>query len=528
MNINLNWLREYIPFDFTVEELVDRLTMVGLEIEETWQVEPLFRGVVVGDIVRVEKHPAADKLKICRVDVGGEVLSIVCGAPNVSEGQRVPVARIDAVLGEDRVIESVTIRGVQSEGMICSEQELGLGDNHSGILVLNKSKYVVGADFRENSTGKDMVLEINVTPNRPDCLSHLGIAREVGVIIGKKSFRPNDTVKESERPVEEWITIDIEDPRACPRYCARVVYDITVEPSPLWLKTRLESVGIRSINNVVDVNNYVMMETGQPLHGFDYDLVKGKRIIVRKAWLGEIFVTLDSEERRLTPEDLLICDGERGIALAGVMGGLNSEVSERTQCVLLESAYFDPMTIRKTAKRFGMTTEASMRFERGADPNNTLYAINRAAQLLYQVAGGKAAQGVFDVYPQPIKDWEVSLRFSRIPIVLGTEISREKVISILKGLGLGVKGNEPIRVTVPTFRPDLKGEIDLIEEVIRHHGYEKVEPNLGSTLSLNYLQNREQNLTEEVRDILVGLGFLEALNNSLVSKEHVLDRKSVV
>lgn len=521
MKISLDWLREYIHFDFTAEELADRLTMVGLEVEEINESEPLVSGIVVGKIIGLENHPTTNKLKVCRVDVGDEVLSIVCGAPNVGEGQLVPVAKVDAVLAEGTTVKTAKIRGVRSEGMICSERELDVGDDHSGVLLLDRNGYSVGDNFFDKTPKKDAVLEINVTPNRPDCLGYMGIAREVGVIVGERMIKPDAKVMEGDTPVEEWVSVEILDPIACPRYCARIISDVKVESSPKWLRTRLESVGVRSINNVVDVTNYVLMETGQPLHGFDYDLLQGQKIVVRKAEEGEVFVTLDEEKRTFKSEDLLICDAERGVALAGIMGGLNSEVSDSTQSVLLESAYFDPMTVRRTAKRLGMSTEASQRFERGADPNNTIYAIDRAAKLLSDVAGGKVARGVVDVYPRSIEPWEISLRRSRISTILGSDIPRKSVFSILRGLDLKVKEEDPLRVTVPTFRPDLMREIDLIEEIIRHYGYEKIEPNLHSYVPLIYSQNGEEDFVDRVRDILVGLGFLETMNISLVSKEHV-------
>jgi len=523
MKISCNWLKEYIPYDFSVEELAKRLTMIGLEVEDIYRFEPKFKGVVVGKILRIEDHPNADKLKVCSVDVGKEKLSIVCGAPNITEGQYVPVAKVGAVLGDAQELKSVTIRGVQSAGMICSEWELGLGENREGIFVLNKNTYEVGDDFLTDLPKEhDAVLEINVTPNRPDCLSHLGVAREVGAIVGKKFTKPEITLKETSILAKTWISVEIKDPVACPRYSARVIYDLKIAPSPSWLKKKLESVGIRSINNVVDITNYVLMETGHPLHAFDHEFIHGKKIIVRKAEAGEEFITLDEKKHRLTKDDLLICDAERAIAIAGVMGGLNSEVQDTTTTVVLESAYFDPFTIRKTAKRLGYATEASQRFERGTDPNNTLYAVHRASQLFTEIAGGKVAQGVIDEYPQPLKEWDVVLRPSRVSKVLGCDIPKKKMLSILENLGLAVavEGNDSIRVTVPTFRHDLKQEIDLIEELIRHYGFDKIEPQKYVQVPLKHPLD-EQNATEEIRDILVGLGFQETLNNSMVSEKHV-------
>ncbi len=528
MKISINWLKDYIPFDTPVDELADRLTMVGLEVENIYQTKPQFNNVVVGKIIQIKKHPSSEKLKVCRVDVGNGILQIVCGAPNVSRGIKVPVAKIGAILGDQNKIEAKSIRGIQSEGMICSERELQLSDDHSGILILKNNHLNIGDPFTIQSELKDSILDIDVTPNRPDCLSYIGIAREVGVILGKKISIPHVSIHEDSSLTADRITIEIQDIKACPRYCGRIVDGVKIGPSPPWLKNRLESTGIRSINNVVDVTNYVLMETGHPLHGFDYENIQNKEIIIRKARNGEQFTTLDEENRELNSNDLLICDGEKGVALAGIMGGINSEISNSTQSVFLESAYFNSMGVRQTAKRLGMSTEASQRFERGTDPNNTVYAINRAVQLITQVAGGKMTKGIVDVYPNPINPFQIKLRLSRIPDILGIEIPRKRIHSILSKLDLQFnKEEEPIQVAIPTFRPDLKREIDLIEEIVRHYGYDKIESKLTSVLTLNHRQNHEYEFTEKLRDILVGMGFLETINISMLSKKQfaLLDRR---
>jgi phenylalanyl-tRNA synthetase beta chain len=521
MKISLKWLREIIPFELSDKELAERLTMVGLEVEEIIHIGPQYTGVVVGDVLKVEKHPNADKLHVCQVDVGNETVSVVCGAPNVAEGQRVAMARVGARLAGDFEIKPVTLRGVRSEGMICSERELGISDSHDGILVLDPAQFEKGADFNHNSDAHDAVLAVNVTPNRPDCLSHIGIAREVGVITGNRIKLPDDTVPESGTPASDWIAIEIEDPEACPRYSARVIRDVKIGPSPDWLKNRIESLGVRSINNVVDVTNLVMFETGQPLHAFDYNLIADRKIVVRLARKGESFNTLDGRTHTLTEQDLLICDGKQGVALAGIMGGENSEVSETTRHILLESANFDPPTIRKTAKRLGMSTEASQRLERGCDPNNTLYAANRAARLLSELAGGSVAKNAVDCYPSEKASWTVALRPERIARVLGMEIPPKKVNAILSGLGLKVDGSSPMSVTVPTFRPDLKKEIDLIEEVVRHYGYDNIPAAQTTTLTLTDRTNRYAEFVEGLRDFFVGRGFSEIFSNSMVSSRSV-------
>lgn len=521
MKISINWLKQYIPFDLSPDDLAERLTMVGLEVEEIKKVGLSYEGVIVGEIKAVENHPNAENLHCCSVDTGKETLSIVCGAPNVRIGQRVPVAVTGAILPGDRHIERVKIRGVPSDGMICSERELGISDNHEGILVLEKTAHVIGEAFNTVGTAEDTVLEVNVTPNRPDCLSHIGVSREISVITQNPLTIPENRIRLSGIKTESHIAVELIDPEACPRYTARVVQNVKIEPSPGWLKSRLESVGIRSINNVVDATNFVLMETGHPLHAFDYDLIRNQRIIVRKASKGEGFITLDDVERKLTPDDLLICDGERPVALAGIMGGLNSEVTEKTRNVLLESAYFDPRTIRKTAKRLGMSTEASHRFERGVDPNNTVFAIDRAAMILQDLSGGRVLDGIVDAYPIPITPWDIELRFPRIEEIVGQEIPRESVIAIMTGLELNTRDEDPIRVTIPTFRPDLRQEIDLIEELLRHYGFDNIEPSHHTTIALHQPRNSRQFFIENLRDCMTGWGFLETYGNTLVPSRHV-------
>ena len=521
MKVSLNWLKKYVSFKDSHQQLANRLTMIGLEVEEIHDSGTDFSGVLVGKVLTVDKHPSADKLSICSVDTGDQKLHIVCGASNVAEGQIVPVAPEGAVLGGNFTIERRTIRGEVSEGMICSEKELGIGENHDGIMVLDQNQFSVGEIFKAQAQDPDVVFEVNITPNRPDCLSHLGIAREVAAIYRNKINFPEDHVDESDSIADKLIDIDIMDIKACPRYSARVVRNVKIGPSPEWLRELIESIGLRSINNVVDVTNYVLYETGQPLHAFDYKLISDRKIVVRKAKEKELFTTLDSIERKLNSNDLLICDGQKAVALAGVMGGENSEVSEDTTDILLESAYFDPMTIRKTSKRLGLSTDASQRFERGIDPNGTIYAVNRAAKLIAECAGGNVAKGIVDVYPEPVKAWQIQLRPSRVSHVLGIDIKEKEISDLLSRLDLIVEKGDPMGVTVPTFRPDLRKEIDLIEEVVRHYGYEKIEPNTSSTLTLSQISEKNDSFIELVRDIFVGMGFIEVLNNSLVSDRHV-------
>jgi phenylalanyl-tRNA synthetase beta chain len=518
MKISLNWLKTYIDIPVAPEDIAQRLTMVGLEVEEIHHIEPFFDKVVIGRIQSVKKHPNADKLTICQVQTGKELLSVVCGAPNVREGICVPVAKIGGrIHGTD--IRQVQIRGELSQGMICSERELGLSDDHTGILVMEDCDHV-GDLFLSELQVSDTVFEINVTPNRPDCLSYLGIARELSVIFRKSFKHPQIQIIESTQNVSDLIQIEIRD-RSCPRYSARVIRDVHIASSPAWLKARLQSVGIRSINNVVDITNFVLMETGHPLHAFDYDRIVSRKIRVRKAHENEKFVTLDNLKRDLEGNDLLICDGDKPVALAGIMGGQNSEVSDNTHHILLESAYFDPMTIRKTSKRLCMSTEASQRFERGADPNGTLYALNKASSLISEIASGHICQGVVDIYPEPVESKRIIVRPERVTQILGSEVPKPEIVTILKHLNCSVEKENPLTFIVPTARPDLNKEIDLIEEIIRHFGYDTIEPKTSSLVSLEGSRNTEDEQMENIRNILCGLGFLEVWNSSLVSERHI-------
>ncbi|MBN1780752.1 phenylalanine--tRNA ligase subunit beta [bacterium] len=520
MKISLNWLRSYMDFNLSADEIARKLTMVGLEVEEVHSKPSAFDQVVIGKVLSVNKHPNADKLSVCDVDTGSETLSVVCGAPNVKAGLFVPVAKIGG-RAADMDIREVTIRGVQSYGMICSERELGLSDNHQGILIIDNPSGKPGQLYLPEFQVPDTVLEINITPNRPDCLSHLGIARELGAILKIPVNRPDDTLQESGGSADQKIAIEIISQDGCPRYSARYIHDVKIGPSPAWLRSRLASVGIRSINNIVDVTNYVLMETGHPLHAFDYDQIAGHGIIVRKARKGERFTTLDENEHVLNEHDLLICDGERPVALAGIMGGLNSEVTGETHHILLESAYFDPMTVRRTAKRLGLNTEASQRFERGADPNGTIYAINRASKMMSEICGGTVYSGIADRVPSDIKPVSITLRSDRISVVLGTNVPHEEVLTILKHLDLNIaRPDDPIEVIVPTFRPDLINEIDLIEEVVRHYGFDHIPVNPVMKTAYQKTEDIGSKNTETIRDIMTGMGFIEVLNNTLVSQKH--------
>ena len=481
MNVTLNWLKEYIDFKFSPSELADRLTMLGIEVETIKQLGTGLEGVVVGKVNAVGPHSNADKLVLCQVDVGeSENLQIVCGAPNVREGMLAPVATIGATLPIGLTIKSAKLRGEVSQGMLCSEKELGLSEDAAGLMEL-ATDISVGTSLVEALGLDDVMFELEITPNRPDCLSLIGVAREVRAETGNPLKLPPVDLQENETDSQDLTTVTIDAPDLCPRYAARVIQGVKVGESPAWLQRRLESVGIGVINNIVDVTNFVLMEYGQPLHAFDYHKLSENRIVVRRAVAGEQLITLDEVDRELTTDMLVIADAEKPVALAGIMGGYDSEITETTCDVLLESAYFNPSSIRATAKALGMNTEASYRFERGADPGAVLAALDRAAELIAELAGGTVCKSAIDVYPgeQPLT--QIQLRPDRVNFVLGTELEAAEMVQILSRLGFDVKSvntEEIYQVTVPTFRADITREIDLIEEIARVYGYDNIPTTL--------------------------------------------------
>ncbi len=517
MKISRQWLRDYVDIDLNDEQLAERLTLTGTEITGLISMDPGLDGVVVGRILTKNKHPQADRLSVCRVDVGREELDIICGAPNVEAGQKVPVALVGAVLPGDFRIEARTIRGVLSHGMICSEKELTISEEASGIMVLD-AEAPVGKPLREVLHLDDVILDADLTPNRPDCFSMVGIAREVTAITGKP-FRLPDIKPPGKPQGDRKVPVTLHDAQACPRYSAQLIGGVKIAPSPAWLSRRLMAAGVRSINNVVDITNYVMLELGQPLHAFDYDLLRGGEIQVRRSRAGEHFVTLDEKEHTLNDEILLICDGERPVALAGIMGGLESEVRPETVNILLESAYFEPTVIRRGSKALNISSESSQRFERGVDPNRVLTAAHRAIGLILELAGGKLLAELNDQYPRPIKPVSIDLRTRRVNDLLGTRLKTEKIKGHLEGLDLKTelpkdrKGT--ITVTVPTFRPDLTREIDLIEEVARIHGYDRIPATIRTGESLQVTQDEEDRFLQRIRSALSSLGLQEVVSNSL-------------
>ncbi|MFQ5894511.1 MAG: phenylalanine--tRNA ligase subunit beta [Nitrospinota bacterium] len=525
MRISLRWLRECVDFALTPGGLAEALSMVGLDVEAVERLGEGLEGVVVGEVESILPHPRAERLSLCRVRDGRGVRQVVCGAPNLAVGERVALALPEAVLpGGPRVAEA-RIRGEVSEGMLCSESELGLGEDASGILLLPRD-VPLGAPLAEALSLEDTVLDIAVTPNRPDCLAVLGVAREVAAIVGGELRSPSFSLREEGPEVESLTRVEIWDPDRCPRYAARVVRGVRVGPSPFWLQQRLRAAGMRPISNVVDITNYVMLELGQPLHAFDHARLEEGRIVVR-CWRPEDgpFETLDGQRRSLTPEDLMICDARRAVAIGGVMGGANSEVTDSTRDLLLESAYFSPTTIRRTVRRLGLSSEASYRFERGADRGITVRALDRAAALLAELAGGEVARGVVDCRPKPLSPSRLSLRVGRAEALVGMRLGAETIRAHLQGLGVRVisEGDGRLEVEVPTYRPDLEREVDLIEEVARRHGYGAVPSTLPPSRVPPPSRDPGAELRRKARETLVGAGFCETIGMSFMGPR-ALDR----
>jgi phenylalanyl-tRNA synthetase beta chain len=518
MNISLNWLRDYVEIDERPGDLAEKMTMAGLAVDVLRQKSEIYKNFIVAVVKTVRKHPAADRLYVCEVFDGKGSFSVVCGAPNVAAGQKVVLAKVGAVVPSNNMtVNAVEIRGEQSEGMICSERELGLGDDHEGILVL-PSGARTGMSFSRYYWQDDVVFEIDITPNRPDCLSHLGVARDIAAMYKVPYRFPMNKIKETGKSVSGAISISIEDPDHCPRYVGRVLENTMIGTAPDWMRRRLEAVGVRSINSVVDVTNYVMLELGQPLHAFDYELIRGKRIIVRLARDGETFVTLDGKERELRSHNLLICDGERPVAIGGVMGGLNSEIHENTKSVLIESAYFNPPSVRRTARQLGLATESSYRFERGVNPDGTAVAADRAAQLIQEITGATVLKGGVDVYPRKKRKHRVSFRPSQIPRVLGIDIRSGELKNILKRLGIEVDRvlrDGSWRCRIPGFRPDLEREIDLVEEAARIYGYDNIPANEWAHIRFN-TETEVKDIDATLREWFIGSGFKEIICISMI------------
>ncbi|MCF6179030.1 MAG: phenylalanine--tRNA ligase subunit beta [Geopsychrobacter sp.] len=525
MIVTYNWLKEFVDFYYSPQDLADRLTMAGLEVEGMTAMGEGLDSVIVARLESVDSHPDADRLTVCQVNNGQETVQVVCGATNHKTGDLIALAQPGSLLPGDFKIKKSKIRGQVSLGMLCSEKELGLSAEADGIMILDPS-LVVGTPVFEALDLKDTAFEIGLTPNRPDCLSVVGIAREVAAMCGKPLRLPKTEIRTSGEDIAQSASVEIEDPLGCPRYAARLVRNIKIGPSPDWLVQRLESVGMRSINNVVDVTNYVMMELGHPMHAFDCRFLSGQKIVVKRAAEGQPFTTLDAAEHKLVAEDLMICDAKRPVAMAGVMGGLNSEVKEDTSTVLLEAAYFNPVAIRRTSKRHGLHTESSHRFERGADVDMVPLALDRAASLIAELAGGEIAPGMIDVYPEPLARAEITLSALETEKLLGIHIDLPQITRLLKGIGLGIAPGRidpdgTIEVSVPSFRPDLERQVDLIEEVARLYGYDNIPQTMPQTRLEAQSKKTEQKHEINARNLLVASGFSETINYSFVSSDAV-------
>lgn len=524
MLISYNWLKEYVDFELTPQQLADRLTMAGLEVEGMECPGAGIEGVIVGRIDSVRPHPDASKLSICDVYTGSEVLPIVCGASNMKPGDKAPLALVGSTLPGGVKIKKASLRGVTSLGMLCSEKELGMAEDSAGLMILPE-ECAVGEDIKKAVGLDDWTFEINVTPNRPDCLSIVGVAREVAALTRGAIRMPESSVRETGESIKSLISIEIEDAALCPRYAGRVIKGVKAGPSPFWLRRRLQSVGVRSINNIVDVTNYVLMELGHPLHAFDYARLEDSRIVVRAAAEGELFTTLDGTQRKLSSGMLLICDGKRPVALAGVMGGLNSEVTDETVDIFLESAYFSPSGVRRTSKSVGLHTEASHRFERGTDPEGLVTALDRAARLIEELAGGKVATGRADEYPSRITMPEVEVRVGRVNALLGTEMEAGEVADILNRLQIAVTEKSPgsISATAPSFRPDLTREADMVEEAARIYGYGRIRSSLPATTIIPRSAARPREASANIRRSMIDAGYTEVINYSFINPDD-LDR----
>ena len=518
MKVSVNWLRRLTGVAATADEIARRLTAAGLEVEGTTRLGG-FIGVVVAEVVAKRKHPSADKLTLVDViDGSGTTTQVVCGAPNVPDaGGKVAWARPGARLPDGRVLEPREVRGVVSPGMLCAEDELGLGESHEGIILLDAGAQP-GDDVAPLLGLPDTILELNVTPNRPDCLGHVGVARELVALFPEEtlSLRLGDAAFEEGGPeIATMSSVELVDAAGCPRYLARVVEGIAIGPSPLAVRLQLQALGVRAINNVVDATNLSLLETGHPLHAFDLDKLAGHRIVVRAARPGEIIVTLDGQERALGPDDVAICDAERPVAVAGIMGGRDSEVTQATTRILLESAYFDGGRIRRTGRRLGLHTEAAHRFERGADPNAGVeYSSRRCTHLIVSLAGGRVARGALDAYPAPIAPVRLTLRPARTDLVMGMHVPVAEQVRRLAAIGITAVEGAYVECTVPTFRPDVTREIDLIEEVARLGGIDGVPATLPPLRAIP--RDRHDRRPERVRDALVALGFSEAITYSFV------------
>lgn len=522
MLLSYNWLRELIDVDISYNELDNVLTMLGIELESAVFQSKKYENFIVAEVLEKEKHPDADKLSVCKVNTGNEILQVICGAPNVAKDQKVILGKSGAIVPNGGFkLEKRKIRGIESNGMICSLAELEMGEDTSGIHILPNDA-IIGTSIADYFGMNDIILELGLTPNKPDCLSHIGIARELSAYLGKTIKYPDSKLAENNENINDYISVNIENSDKCPRYSARLVKNCKVGPSPAWLQRRLENIGLRPINVVVDVTNLVLMECGQPLHAFDYDKISGKSIIVKNAEEGFKFITLDSKERTLNSDMLVICDSQRPIAIGGVMGGQNSEITSESHNILIESAFFNPTTVRKTSKKLAIQSDSSYRFERGVDISNTTNALDRAAKLIVELTGGEIVGGKIDQYPNPQDKKKIKLRYNRVNKILGTELAKEKIDSILTSLLFEQieSTGEYSLFAVPYHRVDCDYEIDLIEEVARLYNYDNIENQYTSEINFSITDVSENfrvpKLRNKIRDWFVANGYNELLTQNQI------------
>ena len=535
MKISYNWLNNYLNLDLSIEDIATTLTDIGLEVEGITELESIkggLKGVIIGEVLTKKQHPNADRLSITTVNIGEDLaLQIICGAHNIDVGQKVPVATIGTTIykkEESFKIKKGKIRGEYSLGMICSENELGVGDNHDGIMILDNNAQIGQTGKEYFKIESDTVFEIGLTPNRSDAMGHIGVARDLLTVLNyrghnlkmcKPSVKNFKTIK-----TKNYISVKVNDPDLCPRYSSLSISDIVVSESPQWIKNKLFAIGLNPINNVVDITNFVLHETGQPLHAFDISKITNNKVIVSKLDNKTKFTTLDMNELDISTEDLMINNAINPMCIAGVFGGNESSVSEKTTDIFLESAYFNPVSIRKTAKRHSLNTDASFRYERGCDPNITIYALKRAALLITEICGGNVTSEINDLYPQPIAHFPVELSFKKMDSLVGESINRTDVISIIKDLEIDIKvsSNDGLSLLIPPFRSDVKREVDVIEEILRIYGFNKVKIPLKLNTIISSNDNNNEKIKNSISDLLANNGFHETINNSLTKANNTL------
>lgn len=537
MKISYNWLKQYISINQTPEEISQILTGIGLEVESLEKALAIpggLEGLVIGYVKECVQHPNADRLRVTKVDAGGEELQIVCGAVNVAAGQKVVVATVGTTVyptaGEPFKINKSKIRGEVSEGMICAEDEIGLGTDHAGIMVLDKNATIGSLAKEYFKLEDDYLFEIGLTPNRADAASHLGTARDIAAYLKTQVILPDVasfTVQNNELPIQ----VEVLDTVACPRYSSLTISGIEVKESPDWLKQKLTIIGLRPINNVVDATNYVLHSLGQPMHAFDADTIKGNKVIVKTCAAGTVFKTLDGAERKLSADDLMICNAEEPMTIAGVFGGINSGVTHQTKNIFLESAYFNAVSVRKTAKRFGLKTDASFRYERGTDPNITVFALKYAALLIREIAGGTVSSEISDFYPEPVASFTVQISYKHVHRLIGKAIGAEEIKSILTALDIQITAEteEGLSLEIPPYRVDVTREVDVIEEILRIYGYNNIEIPTQIRASLNNAAKPDKDAVQNtLADLLTANGFNEILANSLTKSGYSNELESAV